>query len=117
MGMLSKAQSGQNQAAPALYLDLGLYAGLEAIAKMREIDTYKLIEMQLQKFVRAYERAQVLKPTDTMPYGQYKGYFVSDVIKADPRYINYLLANSSNFALDTESIDLMNRLETEETPT
>ena len=109
MGMLSDAHSVKPKSA-LVSIDQGLYNALEAIASMRETTVETIMEMQLIAFVRAYERGQIFEPDDVMPYGQYKGFKVGDMIKVNPRYVNYLLSNSPIFRLSEASINLMSQL-------
>ena len=115
MGLLSDAQR-MKPAKISVEIDIGLYKALEAIGGMRDIHPLTLIELQLTGFVRSFERAAVLEPNDTMPYGKYKGFKMEDVIKGDARYINYLLSHSTNFKLGEKSMELLESLETDETP-
>lgn len=92
-------------------IDRGLFEALEAIGGMRDIHPHTIIAIQMTAYVRAFERSQVLMLRDIMPYGQYKGELVEDVIKVNPRYIQYLVANSNNFRLDTDAIELLESLD------
>lgn len=109
MGMLSRAQSRKPQKV-TVEIDEGIYESLKSIGVMRDIHPDTIIEMKLLAYIRAYERGQVFGPTDIMPYGQYKGYVIEEVIKVDPRYVCWLLTESAIFQLNEDAIDLLNSL-------
>ena len=115
MGLLSQAMRNKN-AKKLVEVDEGIYAAIESIAKMRETTVETIVEMQLTRYIRFFERSIAYRPEDIMPFGQYKGFTVGDVIKTDPRYIAYMHTNSNAFNLDQTSIDLLESLATEDTP-
>lgn len=83
---------------------------LHEMATMRGIDVEQLVITRLQAIANAYQFSKVLRLKDSMPYGQYKGVLVEDMIRADPRYVNYMASNSSIFVLDEEATELLKRL-------
>lgn len=107
MGMLSRALATKPKR-KTITLDEGVYNALLEIGASRDVHIETIIDLQLLAFVRSYERGQILRPEDAMPYGQYKGSLIQDVIKVNPRYVAYLLSNSSNFRLSEEAIQLLN---------
>ena len=45
-----------------------------------------------------------------MPYGQYAGMLIEEMIRADPRYVRFLVANSDTFQLDEAALALLERM-------
>lgn len=109
MGMLSRAQS-RGPKRVKIEIDEGIYAALQSIGQMREVEADKIIEMQLLSYIRAYERGQVFSPSDPMPYGKYKGYLIEEIVRVDPRYICWMISESPIFKANDEVIELLNSL-------
>jgi hypothetical protein len=93
----------------------GLYESLQAIGDMRDVHPETIIRLHMMAYVRAYLRHQLFQAGDVMPYGQYKGALIEDVIKVNPRYIHYLIANSDTFKLDKDALELLETLDTGDT--
>lgn len=83
---------------------------LHTIANERGIDVKRLVNTRMATLVNAFERERILRLTDSMPYGQYKGINIEDMIRSDPRYVNYLVSVSDIFVLDVEATELLGSL-------
>lgn len=91
-------------------LDPELAHKLTAIAEERGIDIERLVHSRMIALVNAYDKGRILRLNDTMQYGQYKGLVVEEMIRADPRYTNWLASVSEIFVLDEEATDLLKEL-------
>ena len=110
MGMLSRALSREPKRV-TVTLDEGVHAALLEVAKIRETSIETIMDLQLLGYIRSAERGRIIELQDLMPYGQYKGALLEDVIKVNPRYIQYLLSNSDTFRISEEAIKLLNKLD------
>lgn len=87
-----------------------LYYGLEELAKSRGMELQAFVQTRLQAIYHAYVFQKTLTLQSYMPFGQYKGILVEDMIRADPRYTNWLASESSIFVLDEEATELLKEL-------
>lgn len=109
MGMLSRALKREPTPEP-LQVDGGILSAMQEIAELRGMDVNKLIEMQLRMYVNAFERCKIFGLDTIMPYGKYQNNRVEDIIRADPRYVNFLLSSPGSFQLDDECHALLEKL-------
>lgn len=84
-----------------------LLESLINISNDLNISVDQLVHIKLTAFINAYARGQSLGINDPMPYGQYRGLSVGEIIKVDTRYINWLVSNSDIFILDEEATQLL----------
>lgn len=83
---------------------------LHEIASLRGTTIQQLVTAKMTALVNQYENSRILRLEDSMPYGQYRGLNVEDMIRADPRYVNWLASESSVFVLDEEATKLLGEL-------
>lgn len=83
---------------------------LSEMSSLRGIDVEQLVIVHMTSVVNAYKNSKIMRLTDTMPYGKYRGVLVEDVIRSDPRYTNWLASTSNIFVLDEEATELLKEL-------
>jgi hypothetical protein len=103
--------STQKGTSVKIKIDDSLHEKLESLANSRGIEVDTIVSIQLRAYVNVCERGRTLGPNDPMPYGQYREIKVGDVIRVNPRYINYLLANSETFKLNEEALGLLDEID------
>lgn len=90
--------------------ELELAKKLTEIATIRGTTVKQLVIAKMTALCNQYENQKILRLFDTMPYGQYRGLLVEDIIRADPRYVNWLASESAIFVLDEEATQLLAEL-------
>lgn len=83
---------------------------LHEISQLRGISVENLVIAKMTALCNQYEKSKVLSLHHTMPYGQYQGLLVEEMIRADPRYVNWLASESDIFTLDDEALALLTEL-------
>lgn len=96
--------------ATPIIIDDDLVADLLQMANDRQIPVGRLINSRIRSLINSYKRHRVFGLSDTMPYGQYTGMNIEEMIRADPRYVHYMASNSDTFQLDDESLALLGRM-------
>lgn len=91
-------------------LDYDLMHNLHEIAERNGTTVQKIIETRMWAYVNAYDKHKILGLNDPMPYGQYRGLLVEDMIRTDPRYVRYLASVSEIFVINDEAIALLESL-------
>lgn len=90
-----------------LTIPIELFDQLDEIAKDRNTTIDNLVKSRMMALVNMVQKGKELCLYDIMPIGQYKGMMVEDMIRADPRYVGWLVSVSDSFALDSECEDLV----------
>lgn len=80
------------------------------ILEKRDLELSAFVAVHLQGLVTGAKANRPLALADEMPLGKYKGAVVEDIIRADPKYIAWLLGNAERFGMDTEATELLNEL-------
>lgn len=83
---------------------------LHEISQMRGIAVEQLVAVHMNAVANAYKKSKIIRLIDFMPYGKYQGALVEDMIRADPRYVNWLAGTSDIFVLDEEATQLLKEL-------
>lgn len=83
---------------------------LAEMAQMRNTSVELIVTTRLTAVVNAFQNQKILRLEDEMPYGQYRGTLVEDMIRSDPRYVNWLASSSDIFVLDEASTALLKEL-------
>jgi len=83
---------------------------LHEIASVRGTTVEALVVAKMTALCNQYENQKILRLIDMMPYGQYRGLTVEDMIRADPRYVNWLASTSDIFVLDEGATNLLAEL-------
>lgn len=91
-------------------IDPAIVPSLERMAVERGISTTQLINVRLTAIVNAYNNHRTLNLQDPMPFGQYRGISVENMIRSDVRYVRWLFSESDIFDLDQEALDLIEEL-------
>jgi hypothetical protein len=45
-----------------------------------------------------------------MPFGKFQGMIVETIIRAEPKYVSWLIAESQNFRLDPDALELLDTI-------
>lgn len=83
---------------------------LSEMAQMQGTTVETIVTTRMMAFANAYKNSKVLRLHDTMPYGQYRGVLIEDMIRTDPRYTNWLASTSDIFVLDEEATAVLKEL-------
>jgi hypothetical protein len=81
-----------------------VYNTIERLMKDRGSTVHKWIELQLIALSRS---TGLIRLKDKMPFGKYNGATVEDVVRCDPKYIEWLLTNSTTARFDFEVNELV----------
>lgn len=98
--MASKAQL-------KIEIPLPLLAKLEPIIKERGLTVSEVCGLYLRSLVTTSERNRALDLDSEMPLGKFKGEQVGVVIRAEPRYVAWLLGTTTSFKLGPEALQLL----------
>lgn len=91
---------------------------LEAVLLKRGLSVDEVVRLYVRSLVTTCERLAALGVHSEMPMGKFKGEEVGVIIRADPGYITWMLANSSSFKLAPEALALLEAVQTDaERPT
>jgi len=93
-----------------IVIDEDLLGPLYAMAQDRGLSISRLVNSRIRSLVNAYKKYKVLTLQDDMPYGQYMGMNMEEMIRSDPRYVRFLVANSDIFELDTDAQELLENM-------
>jgi hypothetical protein len=78
----------------------GLMERLEPLLSRRRLQIEEVVEFYLNSLVIAEEKGKVFGLDDIMPIGKFKGSRIGDIVKIEPRYMGWLISESSTFFLD-----------------
>lgn len=106
MGMLSKANRKKNRKLE-VQIDEGILAALKEISDIRGIEVERIINIQLYSYISTFERSKIYGLWEEMPFGKYRGIVIEEVIRTDPRYLNWLLSESDIFRLSDPAQKLL----------
>lgn len=89
-----------------LLLPIELLKRLEPVLAGRKLKLEDVVQLYLRSLVNTAGAA--LNPDDDMPIGKYRGATVGSVIRTEPRYVGWLLAQPSiSLKLSPESLELL----------
>lgn len=80
---------------------------LAEMSAIRGIGVEQLIFTHMISICNAYQNQKVLNLNSVMPYGKYRGVLIEDMIRSDPRYVNWLASESEIFVLDEGTTQLL----------
>lgn len=92
-------------------LPADLHDRVQAMLEGRRLTMGEVVSLYLRSMVTGAERNRTLGPGDLMPFGKYRGSEVGLIIRAQPDYIQYLLANSQHFSLSVDALELLAEVE------
>lgn len=102
--MAAKAQIKVN-------LPAALLAKLEPVLDAKGLTVDEVCSLYLRTLVTASERTRALSLSDEMPFGKFKGETLRVIIRAEPRYISWMLGlDGSNLRLEPEALDLLEKV-------
>lgn len=104
---LKEDLNGSKTRVTTVLIDTELWGKIRKVADERGIDPHQLVQIRMQAYITSLERGKVLSLSDPMPYGQYRGILIEDVIKVDPRYVSWLASTSDIFVLDEDATNLL----------
>lgn len=91
---------------------------LEGVLIKRGLSVDEVVRLYVRSLVTTSERLAALGIRSEMPIGKFKGEEVGVVIRADPSYVAWMLANSSAFKLTPEALALLEAVQADsERPT
>jgi len=83
-----------------------LYAELEGILVERNLSFEEVVRLYCRSMVTTNARTMALQLGSEMPFGKFKGEPIDVVIRADPGYVGWMLANNERFILAPEALQL-----------
>ncbi len=76
----------------------------------RKLKLEDVVSLYLRSLANGTKNA-ALSPADEMPIGKYRGELVGTVIRAEPKYISWILAQeNTTLRLNTESLELLEKV-------
>lgn len=91
-------------------LPVALVEQLEPILLARDLTLDEAVRLYLRAMVSSSARNRTLTLESEMPMGKYRGELVEVIVRAEPGYISWLIANSTSIKFDPEVLMLMERL-------
>ncbi len=83
-----------------------LYADLESILIERNLSFEEVVRLYCRSMVTTNARSMALTLGAEMPFGKFKGEPIDVVIRADPGYVGWMLANNERFLLAPDALQL-----------
>jgi len=83
---------------------------VESYLKARGLTLDQAVGLYLRAMINTSERARSLRLADQMPYGKYAGERVDTILRAEPSYIAWLIANNESTRWDPEVLRLLEEL-------
>ena len=93
-----------------LVLDKELVAAVKEILKPRKLSINEVCSLYLRALVSSNKRLIPYALTDKMRFGKYEGELLEVIIRAEPKYVYWLIANSDNFKLQPEAHELLEQI-------
>lgn len=92
-----------------LNIDTKLHNQLKKLLSERGTDIETFVKLQLRALSIA---TKILHLEDKIPFGKYTGELLETIIRGDPKYMNWLIANSKNpTQFGTDILELLEKLE------
>jgi antitoxin component of RelBE/YafQ-DinJ toxin-antitoxin module len=83
---------------------------IQPMLAARGLTLDQAVGLYLRAMINSSERSKALRLTDAMPFGKYEGEVVETIIRAEPGYIQFLIANSAHARWDPEVLRLLEEL-------
>jgi uncharacterized protein (DUF3820 family) len=84
-----------------------LAAQIEPVLLQRGLSLDEVVRLYLRSLVTTSERMAALDVKSEMPFGKFKGEQIGVIIRVDPDYVAWMLANSKSFKLTPEALSLL----------
>jgi len=84
-----------------------IWRKLEPILRERKLTLDDFIRLYARSMVTAQEQLKSTDLGDEMPIGKYRGESLEVIIRTEPGYIRWLLANSDTFSITPEAHALL----------
>lgn len=91
-----------------------LAASVAEILVERQLELNDLVRLYLRSFVIASRRFGLLKLTDEMPFGKYRGETLEIIIRTDPHYVSWMIDNNDTFRVDQTAMALIAHMQEDE---
>jgi len=91
-------------------VDPRLASRVEAYLKQRGLTLDQAVGLYLRAMINTSERSRSLRLGDVMPFGKYAGERVEVILRAEPGYIMWLIANNESVRWDPEVLLLLEQL-------
>lgn len=107
MGALVKPQEPEHCTLP---IDCSVESAQEfhALCVKRQISMGDMFALMVRSFAG---RNQTLGLTDVVRFGKYAGHYVEHIVRGDPRYVRWLIAESTTIDFTDEVHDLLDELD------
>lgn len=83
-------------------IPLALAREVEPLLKARGLTVDDALRLYLRSMVTSSARSRALSLTSQMPFGKYQGELVEVVARAEPGYVQWLIANSNSVKFEPE---------------
>lgn len=104
------AMKPENMTRVVVRLPPSLLGDLEPILAARELTIDKVIRLYLRSLVTTSKRTGAIGLADEMPIGKFKGEPLETVIRAEPKYVEWLLGKVETFRVTPDALDLIDEL-------
>lgn len=91
-------------------VDPRLATRVETYLKQRSLTIDQAVGLYLRAMINTSERSRSLRLGDIMPFGKYAGERVEVILRAEPGYISWLIANNESIRWDPEVLLLLEQL-------
>lgn len=94
-------------------LPKGLTEKLEPLLLERDLTLDEVVRLYLRALVTTSERSRALDLRSEMPLGKFKGEELAVVIRSEPKYVSWLLAEVEGFKLAPDALALLEQVQKE----
>lgn len=91
-------------------LPMKLLNQVEQVLVGKQLSVNDAVRLYLRAMVTASERGKALKLDSVMPFGKFKDETLEVVVRAEPKYILWLIDKSTTVKFDPEVLELLEKL-------
>ena len=91
-------------------IDPKLAHRVEEFLAARGLTLDQAVGLYLRAMINTSARARALRLADVMPFGKYQGEVIETILRVQPDYIAYLVANSTNVRWDPEVLKMLEEI-------
>jgi len=87
-----------------------LYEEVNKLATDRDITVGDIVRLYFRTLVTANKSKAVIDLKDEMPFGKFQGETLEIIIKAEPKYVLWMIKNNERFEIAPDAMKLMEEI-------